>query len=611
MFEAEPQLCMPGAFTTTPYETQALRERQSNYLGAPSSGASQQASINTNYTDNTQQAQNTDTNMAYRLHERAIVVNKKRSRTDTITMSTFSHSTPQQERADSFFDPTLIPASPPQNTMMRNPSYNGAVPHSPLPFVNTRYQIAGGLDTPTQQVANYFEDSEFSDTNYRRNLANATSRRRPADSAGESGYHSFARLPSTASMENNGQPRVQSPTQVAPSTPSGGWGKLALNVVGGVSGVVGGVVGKVWQFCKSGTFTGFGAGGGQRYQLDPHHTKGAEVERLANQINFVPIRPDAGMRTFSGMPGVVGQAVGDVVPGQYPDVDGPPPPYEEKKDDSVFTMVNYPDAYPSPAPPPQSPPRPAKRRQISFSNENDKSWVVVPIPSSPAPAPMNNPIIRPRLANRSSYSSAISSSNARRQPLASGYGSLARAAAARGVGRPVLGNRSSGVSTTPTPGFITPPPVAPRPSTASFASPRSSFGAATPSRIPIPATPGSGRSTPTGTRETPSRIPLPASTFSGGCNTPLGGRPGTPGGRSSTAGRGGSIGDENVPMSPAALAATKQAKQWAHEKRKEDMEVDVGMMRINAQMQAMIREAKEALGTRFEVREADEDMEDY
>ena len=42
--------------------------------------------------------------------------------------------------------------------------------------------------------------------------------------------------------------------------------------------------------------------------------------------------------------------------------------------------------------------------------------------------------------------------------------------------------------------------------------------------------------------------------------------------------------------------------------RKRDMEDDANLMRFNQQLKAMIREGKEALGTKFEVSElADED----
>jgi hypothetical protein len=40
--------------------------------------------------------------------------------------------------------------------------------------------------------------------------------------------------------------------------------------------------------------------------------------------------------------------------------------------------------------------------------------------------------------------------------------------------------------------------------------------------------------------------------------------------------------------------------------RKEEMEQDQSMRRLNAQLQAMIRQGKEALGTKIEIDEVDE-----
>ena len=54
---------------------------------------------------------------------------------------------------------------------------------------------------------------------------------------------------------------------------------------------------------------------------------------------------------------------------------------------------------------------------------------------------------------------------------------------------------------------------------------------------------------------------------------------------------------ENKPESPAA----KEAAKWAAVKRKEEREADVTIRRLDAQLKAMIREGKEALGTKVEV----------
>ena len=47
--------------------------------------------------------------------------------------------------------------------------------------------------------------------------------------------------------------------------------------------------------------------------------------------------------------------------------------------------------------------------------------------------------------------------------------------------------------------------------------------------------------------------------------------------------------------------AAKEAKRWAAVKRKEEREADESIRRLDAQLKAMIREGKEALGTKIEV----------
>lgn len=47
--------------------------------------------------------------------------------------------------------------------------------------------------------------------------------------------------------------------------------------------------------------------------------------------------------------------------------------------------------------------------------------------------------------------------------------------------------------------------------------------------------------------------------------------------------------------------ASKEAARWAALKKKEEREADQSLRRLDAQLKAMIREGKEALGTRIEV----------
>jgi hypothetical protein len=47
--------------------------------------------------------------------------------------------------------------------------------------------------------------------------------------------------------------------------------------------------------------------------------------------------------------------------------------------------------------------------------------------------------------------------------------------------------------------------------------------------------------------------------------------------------------------------AAKEAKRWKALKKKEEREADESIRRLDAQLKAMIREGKEALGTKIEV----------
>jgi hypothetical protein len=47
--------------------------------------------------------------------------------------------------------------------------------------------------------------------------------------------------------------------------------------------------------------------------------------------------------------------------------------------------------------------------------------------------------------------------------------------------------------------------------------------------------------------------------------------------------------------------AAREAAKWAALKKKEEREADVTIRRLDAQLKAMIREGKEALGTKVEV----------
>ena len=118
---------------------------------------------------------------------------------------------------------------------------------SPVPFVNTKYRLAGGLDTPTASAAFSYDENTYNghcpDQAYRRGSGWSNN----GSTTSESYFPQFS---SALARDGNGRKRGHS------NTPSAGWGKAVVTAFGGVAG-------KVWEFCRMGAFRGFYAGGGQ------------------------------------------------------------------------------------------------------------------------------------------------------------------------------------------------------------------------------------------------------------------------------------------------------------------------------------------------------------
>ncbi|KAI0158381.1 hypothetical protein BJ166DRAFT_302060 [Pestalotiopsis sp. NC0098] len=203
---------------------------------------------------------------------------------------------------------------------------------------DARYTFAGSVETPHGAEHNkqlgYMEDSTYSDVDYRRALG---------------------------SMRTTEMPSCPKPS----TTTSGpGWSMLALQTIGGV-------VGKVWDFCTVGAFRGFYAGGGRGYEM-PSSSRG---HTWCNEHD-VPTLPE--------------------LPGGFPASD----------------YARTPEFTPPPA---------AKRRQVSGNLPNDelrKNWVMVEDPSEPrhqghSPAQIqkttqNRPVLHRRISkpvSRLGYSS--------------------------------------------------------------------------------------------------------------------------------------------------------------------------------------------------------------
>jgi hypothetical protein len=253
------------------------------------------------------------------------------------------------------------------------------------------------------------------------------------------------------------------------------WSKAAFTVMGGV-------VGKVWEFCKSVPFRGFHAGGGQGYdemaqprRHDGNKMNSEDGENLKN--------------TTLRAPGSLPQ------PGQYPETAF----VSDYVDGDSQSLAS---------------PRAAKRRHIEKSDSLGSNWVMV---GRETPARQVKSTVRYNLP----------------APVGTGRKSLASTA-----GRPVLrGN------------------------------------------VRRPHTTGNSHGSHAGSPALQSCKPASFASLS----------PYTRSRESSSVGY-----ISNKP-------ANTEAQRWAAKKKREEKVTDDSMTRFNARLQAMIREGKEALGTKIEV----------
>ena len=186
---------------------------------------------------------------------------------------------------------------------------------SPAPFINTKYHLAGGLDTPTDTLTSHV----FSpDITYR--------------DGGRWQSRSYLSPGSSLHIprERNGHARFLA---ASPNT--------LQRIINGVFGFAG----QTWDFCSKTAFGGFFAGGGKGYHFDsPTSHKQPEMElSWGNQDTSSLIVQDEGMRSS--------------LPGGFPDEDFIP---------DYFSRAQVP-----------SPSRPAKRVKQGHDSELRASWIMV------------------------------------------------------------------------------------------------------------------------------------------------------------------------------------------------------------------------------------------
>ncbi|KAH6856107.1 hypothetical protein B0I37DRAFT_300266 [Chaetomium sp. MPI-CAGE-AT-0009] len=344
-------------------------------------------------------------------------------------------------------------------------------------------------------------------------------------------------------------PSTQIPLHRTSNAPSSAtWSLFSFQTIGDM-------VGKVWEFCTKGAFRGFQAGGGQRYNVN-----GATVTETTGQP-WGP-EPDTPIRPLEDTPMTQGPPSYFPQPAQTPS-------------SPVYHDFDTPDSTPQPA---------AKRRQVSANNDELRNWVVVDEPNNQPPkrfaaqvkaaAARTSGLARPR----PSYCSQTSASTQRRtaapsQRFSGGTPTLPRIAT-----RPSLR-----VSHTGSPNLASREP-------ASFASPRSSpLSGSTPSRIPL------GGASHRRSRSSLSGSPHPAAASAKPASR-----------RQSILSRQQQQQQSQQSHHPRLDA---EARHLAQRKLAAERDADAKVDAFNAQLLSMIRQGREALGTRVEV-EMDEDEDE-
>ncbi|PSR82128.1 hypothetical protein BD289DRAFT_371822 [Coniella lustricola] len=424
-----------------------------------------------------------------------------------------------------------------------------------------RYTLAGQIETPGAQAhpqGGILEDSLYSDVDYRRAL-------------GSTRTHQDGEFvdPRTGEIIN---PR------------SAGWTTFAFQAIGGV-------VGKVWEFCKggAGAFRGFQAGGGKAYEFngEPVPTLLAEPSPQAvppTESHTSIESPAVVTPTDDGLTYFPDYSAGGV---SLPASTTPEPRQAERQ--------------PTPETTPERPS--AKRRQTGFNGENDelrRNWVMVDDEEQVSATP-----IRPNPKRLSTGPSRIPGSrlslNARLQ-----------------TSRLPAPNTSSRRTSINTPRFTTersaPPTSFGYHEPASFASPRSPSRSSI-STNPFASTQGNPSSIPTPTF-TPAPAPAPAPTPNVGSRIPqprgLGANPfsntrtghkktASTASAGSTRGRYSLGANEEVDDMQTSPRLDDEGRQLANRRKETQRRADTRLDRLNKELQGLIKQGREALGTTYDV----------
>ena len=146
---------------------------------------------------------------------------RKRSRHDS---HTYLSDTPTPVKTQSY--------APPIDTSYSPSALDHSTFLSPVPFVDTRYRLAGGLDTPTARLT--MDEEGECPTSQDLHVRGFGGFQSTSDSY-------FPQLASPLSREGNGRPRQHASPRV-----QHGLGKAVFGMVS--------VAGKVWDFCRTTAF---------------------------------------------------------------------------------------------------------------------------------------------------------------------------------------------------------------------------------------------------------------------------------------------------------------------------------------------------------------------
>ncbi|KAK1242832.1 hypothetical protein MKX08_005644 [Trichoderma sp. CBMAI-0020] len=437
------------------------------------------------------------------------------------------------------------------------------------------YALAGQLHTPlvgedgdmamAESMGESMGDSMYSDSDYRRALGTKRSR-------------------DEMDQDSSSGPPTQLFSQPEPeeSTNASGWGSFAFATIGGV-------VGRVWEFCKAGAFKGFYAGGGASYKVT---STGVSVDEDAGPGLDRPFYFQGHSQQQQGHAFVSRDRARHIQ--QLPKRS-----HQHYSSNSNSQSSGYDDPYDSRASTPTGP-APKRRRQTESGNDLGQNWVMIrepnrdselrtprrmatPSRTSPRHQAQQTPLADHRMGPPSSFSTPASSDPAPLRP------------ASRAASRP--GSRMSDVNA-----FRSARPT----TSASVASFKASVPKPpTQSRIPVKANTSATLASPAPLANLESgrrrrHTVVPSSSDPSAWRSPVHQR----------AESAASVATSRATEIDASPRLDAEARRLTSRRQMEERNADARMAAFNKQLQDMIRQGREALGSTIEVDIGDAGWED-